>query len=59
MNWDTRYGYDISTYPDDFRVWMNENKAKGATLEAMQQKLDIQFNWDYIVMVGSTVETSF
>ena len=56
MNWYTRYGYDISTYPDDFRVWMNGDN--GSTLEAMKQKLEIELNWDYVVKVGITAEAN-
>ena len=37
MEWSTRYQYDVESYPDDFRVYMNENN--GTTFVTIQEKL--------------------
>ena len=55
MEWSTRYQYDLESYPEDFRVYMNENNS--TTFLSVQEQLQdgiITTNID-VKGVGATV----
>jgi len=54
IDWSTRYGYDITTYPTEFRSFMNTQN--GTTLESLRDLIDdLSPGWDYVQRVGNTV----
>jgi len=54
IDWSTRYGYDLTTYPIEFRSFMNTQN--GTTLESLTDLIDdLSPGWDYVQRVGNTV----
>ena len=51
MNYTTKYGYDVTDYPELFRTYMNENNA--TTLEQFVDLIDVP-DWSYIQEVVTT-----